>query len=52
MCVCVQVPRRPGNQIPLELELKVPVNHPGQCWDLNLGPLQEQEILLSVDLSL
>lgn len=26
----------------LELEVEAAMNHRGKCWELNLGPLQEQ----------
>lgn len=35
----------------LELELWMVVNHCG-CWDWNLGPLQEQLVLLMAEPSL
>lgn len=32
---------------PLELELQAAVNHKHRCWELNSGPLQEQQLLLT-----
>jgi hypothetical protein len=37
---------------PLQLELKVVVSHRHGCCELNLGPLQEQHVLLTTESSL
>jgi hypothetical protein len=38
---------------PLELELQMSVTHPPcGCWELNLGPLEEQPVLLTDETSL
>lgn len=33
---------------PVELELQSAVNHHVYCWELNLGPIQEQPVLLVI----
>ena len=37
---------------PLKLELQMVVSHPCGCWESNLGLLQEQQALLTNELSL
>jgi hypothetical protein len=31
---------------PLDLGLQVVVSHPSECWELNSGPRQDQQVLL------
>jgi hypothetical protein len=52
--ICAWCPQRSKLGIgSLELELWMVVNSlPCMCWELNLGPLQEQRVLLTAELSL
>jgi hypothetical protein len=46
VCVCVRGIRAPGTGTTDNYEL------PCECWDLNLGPLGEQPVLLTTEPSL
>lgn len=37
------------SHIPLELGLQVGVGHRGGCWEVNLGPVEEQHMLLTTE---
>ena len=51
MCACDQRGQKRASD-PLKLELQKVCELPCECWKLNLGPVQEQPVLLTTELFL